>query len=149
MKKVFLVVVLFVMVRLGMAAVPPDVILERFSRSFPNASEVKWYEEENGFRVYFKSEKTMVRIWYDREGEVIKSLRHYDKEGLPVFIAAKLEKKFPGRDIKSVTELTTAGGVKFQIILEDDKRYYVVEVDGNGSMWLDKKFIKADKATVN
>jgi len=82
-------------------------------------------------------------MWYDRDGNVTKTERYYKEEGLSPFLLARLNKKFEGKKVFGVTEVSTETGVTYTIVLEDDKRWYQVTADDAGNVRLDKKLLKA------
>lgn len=114
-----------------------------FKESFPHAEKVTWYEGDSYYEVLFTNNDLTCRLWYDRDGNVIKTERYYKEDGVAPFLTAKLHKKFPGKKVFGVTETTTDGGVTYHLILEDAEKWYHVTADETGNLHLDKKLLKA------
>jgi hypothetical protein len=127
-------------------AANPDVdekIETHFKKSFPKAEKVTWYEDENQYEVLFTNNQVTCRLWYDRDGNVTKTERYYKEDGLNPYLLAKLNKKFAGKKVFGVTEVTTDGELTYYIILEDAKRWYHITGNAGGNLQLERKFIKA------
>ena len=143
MKKMFLAVAVFAS-SLAFANPAVDEKIEKnFKSSFPKAEKVTWYEADSYYEVLFTNNQVTCRMWYDRDGNVTKTERYYKQEGLSPFVLARLNKKFEGKKVFGVTEVSTDAGVTYHIILEDDKKWYQVTADDNGNMHLEKKLLKA------
>jgi hypothetical protein len=143
MKKLFLA---FAVLTSSLAFASPAVdgkIEKTFKESFPKAEKVTWYESDSYYEVLFTNNQVTCRMWYDHDGNVSKTERYYKEDGLSPFLLAKLNKKFPGKKVYGVTEVSTDGGTTYNIILEDEKQWYQVSADDAGSVHLDKKLLKA------
>src|SRR6478672_495967 len=143
MKKMFLAIAVFAS---SFAFANPSVdgkIEKSFKESFPKAEKVTWYENDSFYEVLFTNNQVTCRMWYDHDGNVTKTERYYKEEGLSPFLLAKLNKKFEGKKVFGVTEISTETGVTYTIVLEDDKRWYQVTADDAGNVRLDKKLLKA------
>lgn len=143
MKKIFLAFAVFAS-SLAFAKPAVDEKIEKtFNESFPKAEKVTWYEADSYYEVLFTNNQVTCRMWYDRNGNVTKTERYYKEEGLSPFLLARLNRKFEGKKVFGVTEVSTETGVSYTIILEDDKRWYQVTADDAGNLHLDKKLLKA------
>jgi hypothetical protein len=143
MKKMFLAIAVLAS---SLAFANPTVdekIEKNFKESFPKAEKVTWYENDSFYEVLFTNNQVTCRLWYDHEGNVTKTERYYKEEGLSPFLLARLNKKFEGKKVFGVTEVSTDAGVTYHIILEDAKKWYQVTADDNGNLHLEKKLIKA------
>ena len=143
MKKMFLAIAVFAS---SFAFANPTVdekIEKSFNESFPKAEKVTWYENDSYYEVLFTNNHVTCRLWYDHDGNVTKTERYYKADGVSPFLMAKLNKKFVGKKVFGVTEIATESGVTYNIILEDDKKWYHVVADGAGNIHLEQKLIKA------
>lgn len=143
MKKMFLAIAVFAS---SLAFANPSVdekIEKNFKESFPKAEKVTWYENDSFYEVLFTNNQVTCRMWYDHDGNVTKTERYYKEDGLNPFILAKLNKKFDGKKVFGVTEISSDGGTTYNIVMEDDKRWYQVSADGAGNIRLEKKMLKA------
>ena len=142
MKKSF---ALLILLCIGMTsfASPNEKVLVNFNLSFPKADSVKWYDNANDYEVHFVMSNMRCRMWYDKEGMVIKSLRYYGEELLPPMVRSSIQQRWTKQKVYGVTELSDQEGVRYYIVLEDEKKWYDVTSDGLGNLTLTKKFNKA------
>jgi len=143
MKKICLAIALFASTLAFAKPAVDEKIEKTFKESFPKAEKVTWYENDSYYEVLFTNNQVTCRMWYDRGGNVTKTERYYKEEGLSPFLLARLNKKFEGKKVFGVTEVSTETGVTYTIVLEDDKRWYQVTADDAGNVRLDKKLLKA------
>lgn len=142
MKKLLLAAALFAG-SFVFAAPVSEKVESSFKSAFPKAEKVSWYESEMYYEVLFTNNHVSCRMWYDRDGNVSRTERYYKADGLSPFLMAQLNKKFAGKTVFGVTEVATDAGVVYHIILEDAKRWYMVNSDEGGHLQLDKKLLKA------
>jgi hypothetical protein len=144
MKK--LIVVLGLFVALGAAAAnPPEVnekVLKAFEETFVKATDVVWHETGNTYEARFKQSEVISRASYDKDGNLLRTIRYYSEEGLPINILTKLKKKFSGKSIFGVTESATGDEVEYHVVLQDEKNWYIVKSDSWGSLELSQKYRK-------
>src|SRR5918993_6119187 len=103
MKQILIAAVIF----LGMssfAEVPNEKVLNAFEKTFSQATDVKWQDIDNNFEASFTQADVKLRVQYDAEGNVIRSIRYYKAQMLPILIQSKIQKKFSDKKIFSVTE---------------------------------------------
>jgi hypothetical protein len=126
---------------------PTDVnekILKAFKETFTNATDVTWHEYEKYTQANFKQDDVQVKAQYNDDGVLIKTFRYYTEKQLLPNIVAKLRKKYPGKEVAGVTELTSDEEVSFVINLRDDKNYYIVKSDIFGNLQQTDKYKRAD-----
>jgi hypothetical protein len=144
MKKIFLGAALF----LSVAAFAFDKnvdesIAKRFHETFPTAQNIKWYTYKDYYEVFFEYNQVTCRIQYDMKGNVLSVRRDYKVKDLPVFILAKVTQKYPNKKVYGVTEIVSGEEIIYEIVLEDASTWTRVKSDGNGSMYVMRKFRKA------
>jgi hypothetical protein len=144
MKKMFLAIAVFASA-VAFAADPAvdEKIEKHFKESFPKAEKITWYEADTHYEVLFTNNLVTCRMWYDRDGNVTKTERYYKEDGVSPFLLAKLNKRFEGKKVFGVTEVSTETGITYHIILEDEKRWYHVIGDASGNLHLERKLVKA------
>lgn len=128
-------------------ATPTDVsekVLKIFKTTFVNARDVKWTEYENNYSVSFSFEGIQSKVVYDKEGNMLSSLRYYSPDRLPVTVYSKLKKKYDDRTLFGVTEASTDQEMTYYIKMYDAKNWYTIKVDANGSMETFEKLKRAD-----
>lgn len=144
MKKIIaLAAATILFVSASFAANPTQKVLDAFSKTFNQVKDVSWQNVDNNYEANFNQNNITYRVMYDQEGNVVKSIRYYYAQNLPIFIQAKLSKKYDGQKVFGVTELTTENDVIYYIILEDGKTWTHVQSDAYGNMFTEKKLKKA------
>jgi hypothetical protein len=58
-------------------------------------------------------------------------------------VKARVEKNYPGKEIFGITEVASDEGVQYEIILEDQKRWYHIVSDVYGNTTVTDKFYKS------
>jgi hypothetical protein len=119
-----------------------ETIIKKFNQTFPEAQSIKWYSGTNYYEVSFINNDVPERVYYDHDGNVIRTIRYYDETKLNPFIAQKIKEKYRNKSIKSITELQEDDSILYQIVLQDNKHLYVVNCNGSGDMYLQHKYIK-------
>jgi hypothetical protein len=110
-----------------------ESLQQSFQKDFPNAENVHWGENNEGYNVTFTVKSILTRITYDKKGKFTGSLRNYSEQILPFYLTNKLKKKYPGQDIYGVTEITTPNDVTYFVKLQSDKYWTTVRLDPDGA----------------
>jgi hypothetical protein len=121
-----------------------DKLLQAFRQTFPDARQVKWVEEPQGYTVSFRQNEILTKVEYDKDANFISSLRYYTEKNLPVTVLCQLQKKYAGKTIFGVTELSTEATTDYFIKLVDDHNWYTVRSDSDGNMQVVEKYKKAE-----
>jgi hypothetical protein len=131
------------------AAIDPEIsekVLKAFNETFATAKDVTWQEVDNNCQATFKQSEMKIRAIYDNEGNLLQTVRYYNADNLPPNILAKLKKKYAGKVVFGVTEITTDTEVTYQITLKDDKNWYTIQSDPYANLQQLDKFKRADPA---
>lgn len=130
------------------AATPPDVnekILKAFNETFADARDVSWYDYEDYSQANFVVDRVQVRAQYSEDGKLLRTIRYYGEKELLPSVVAKLKKKYAGKEIAGVTELSSDAEVSFTINIRDENNWYIVKSDVYGNLERIEKFKRADK----
>jgi hypothetical protein len=119
-----------------------DKLLQAFQQTFPDAKEVKWVEAPNGYQVTFKQNDILTKVEYDKDAHFVNSLRYYTERNLPVSIICQLQKRYGGKTIFGVTEVSTETSTEYYVKLVDDHNWYTVRSDSEGNMQTVEKYKK-------
>jgi hypothetical protein len=119
-----------------------EKLLHAFQQTFPDAKQVKWVEEPNGYQVSFRQNDILTKVEYDKDAHFVSSLRYYSEKNLPVTIICQLEKKYAGKTVWGVTELSTELSTEYYVKLVDDQNWYTVRSDSEGNMQTVEKYKK-------
>ncbi|AEW02795.1 hypothetical protein A4D02_02100 [Niastella koreensis] len=121
---------------------PNEKVLKAFNETFSTATEVRWEEFPKYFAVSFVSGGIRSKVNYDKEGNMISSLRYYNPQLLPLYILNKVSQENPKKKLFGVTEVTVGGNIAYYIKLEDNNCWYTVKVDGDGNTQTVEKYKK-------
>ena len=148
-KRIILTVCCIFAISAGVFAGPgPDLtisekMLQAFKKTFPDAQEVKWAEQEDKYTVNFKQGDILTKVEYDKDGNFLSSLRYYSEKGLPISVLCRLQKKYADKKIFGVTELATENSVEYYIKMEDAQNWITVRSNAEGNMQVVEKYKKA------
>jgi len=127
----------------AMADDPSQKVLDAFNKTFPHVKDVAWTESEQSYEVKFKQNEILSKVTYDKNGNILKTLRYYYEQNLPLLVLSKVKNKFNDKKIYGVTEESSDEGTFYHIILEDEKHWINITADSYGGIKVDKKFNKA------
>jgi hypothetical protein len=145
MKKLIILTCLFAALSVA-ASAPPEVtekVLKAFNETFMKATDVVWHETQNYYEASFKQSEIISKAIYDAEGNLLRTTRYYSQENLPINILTKLQKRYAGKSVYGVTELSSEDEVSYHITLQDETNWYMIKADNFGNLELSKKFKKA------
>jgi hypothetical protein len=146
MKKLIYLAVM--LISITATATPPEIsekVLKAFKETFANAEEVTWKEMDNSCQANFKVSEVQVRAVYDNEGNLLETVRYYGEKNLPPNILARMKKKYAGKEIFGVTEISSDSEISYHVTLKDDKNWYTIKADPYGNTQQVDKFKRADK----
>lgn len=144
MKKLLVAAVLLISV--ASYATPPEIsekVLKAFKETFSQAKDVSWDEFDDFYSVTFNNQNIDTRIRYDKEGNVVQTIRYYFAQQLPPFIQCKLKNKYADKTVFGVTEMRTENEMSYYIILQDAKYWITIKSDELGNMQVQDKMKKA------
>ena len=102
MKKLILNVACILIVS-SLIAAPGTKLIQKFNETFPNAKNVKWNDDKEGYYVSFYQNDDFKKILYNKDGEFVCSWRYSNGDELPTNIIMKLNKKYGEAKIVGVT----------------------------------------------
>ena len=121
---------------------PNEKVLKAFNETFSTAVEVRWEEFPKYFAVSFVSGGIRAKVNYDKEGNMISSLRYYNPQLLPLYILNKVSQENSKKKLFGVTEVTYGGVIAYYIKLEDKTNWYTLKVDPDGNSQMVEKYKK-------
>jgi hypothetical protein len=121
---------------------PNEKVLKAFNETFSTAIEVRWEEFPKYFAVSFVSGGIRTKVNYDKEGNMISSLRYYNPQLLPLYILNKVSQENSKKKLFGVTEVTVGGNIAYYIKLEDNTCWYTLKVDTDGNSQIVEKYKK-------
>lgn len=144
MKKAILYAVCVLMVSSAIAAAPGSKLLERFNQTFPNAKNITWRDDKAGYFASFTQNGNFTKVFYNKTGEFVYSLKYSDAASLPTNILMTLNKKFGESKIIGVTEVTTQDNAVYNVKLAKDDKLYSLNLLTDGTITKEEDFINAN-----
>lgn len=142
LKKLLLVAALAIFSLSRVTAAAGEELIRVFSHTFPDARYVRWTEDHEYNIVSFTLKETQCKIWYNKEGAIVYSLKYIRENDLPLRPLLAVKKKYKDKQIVGVVELTNGNGVTYELTLSDDKKWYVVQADAHGGVYTRYAFNK-------
>jgi len=123
---------------------PNEKVLKSFSETFSNAKNVTWNEYVDHYSVSFLFQNIRSRINYDKDGNILRSIRYYDPALLPLNIFTRLKREQgPSKKLYGVTEITEDNETVYFIKVETEKHWITLRVDAVGNSEIYEKYKKA------
>src|SRR6476659_1750933 len=110
MKKILLAAIVLAFSFRALADDPNEKVLNAFNKTFPHVKEVAWTENEHSYEVKFKQNEILSKVTYDKDGNILKTLRYYYEQNLPLLVLSKVKNKFNDKKIYGVTEESSEDG---------------------------------------
>lgn len=121
-----------------------EAVIKEFKKTYPTASEVKWFQGKDYYQVSFQQDETRSVIYFNNENHIYRTLRYYGEDQLPPFITLKINERYKNKEIKNITELSDVNkGLSYEIVLEDARHIYIVQSDDFGDLRTTKKLKKS------
>lgn len=143
-KLLFSLAILFTVTSFANNPVPAinEKVLKAFNESFGDAKNVSWYESGKVISARFNCNGIDTQIRYDKNGNVLQTIRYYTEKELPPFIHTKVKEQYKDKEIFGVTELSSGSYLYYFVVLHDDKNWLNVQADPFGNLSLYNKMKK-------
>lgn len=142
MKKLAIILASALLTVAAYADDPNEKVLKSFNETFSGAEEVKWEEFSAYYTVSFVNAGIRSKVNYDKEGNMLGSIRYYSPQMLPLNIYNKLKKENARKSLFGVTEVTFGTDVTYYVKVEDDKHWITLKVDVSGNSQVTEKYKK-------
>lgn len=119
-----------------------EKVLAAFNKTFSDVKDVVWTQANNTYEANFRQREIQIRVYYDQEGNITKTLRYYGEEHLPLMVLSKIKTKYTDKKVFGVTEESSEDGLYFYVALEGEKSWLEVKSDVYGSLTETKKMKK-------
>lgn len=136
-----------VLLALNLSASPTEVnekVLKIFKESFSDAKDVKWSELDNSYAVSFSMSGILTKVTYDKEGNILSSIRYYSPDRLPLNVMSSLKRKYSDKTFFGVTEIVAEEDVAYYVKMYDDKHWFTIKASSNGGSEVYEKYKRAD-----
>lgn len=113
---------------------PDSKILQRFSQTFPNAKNIEWRDDKEGYFVSFTQNGNFNKVFYNTNGNLVYALKYSGADELPTNIAMQLNKSYDDGKILGVTEVTTKSNVFYNVKISKEKKLYDINILADGTI---------------
>ncbi|WP_163514996.1 PepSY-like domain-containing protein [Gelidibacter japonicus] len=96
----------------------PANLQSTFTKSFTNVKDVEWEKKGDVYKVEFEINRMDHDIWYDAQGNVIKSKIEISESELPSTVASAVKTKYADYKIDSVEVLEEGGKKTYKVEIE-------------------------------
>jgi len=147
MKKTIFAFLAFISFSAIAAGPRPEInqqILNSFTQTFSYAEDVVWQEDNHLYQANFWQGGINIRARYDDQGNLLETIRYYFEKQLPPVVLAKVKKKYTGKSIFGITEISSDENTTYYITLQDEKNWYTVKSDIYGNLQRFDNFKKAE-----
>jgi len=147
MKKTIFAFLVFISFSAIAAGPRPEInqrVLSSFTQTFSYAEDVVWQEDNHLYQANFWQGGINIRARYDDQGNLLETIRYYFEKQLPPVVLAKVKKKYSGKSIFGITEISSDENTTYYITLQDEKNWYTVKSDIYGNLQRFDNFKKAE-----
>lgn len=88
----------------------PATVKSALKKQYPNATNVKWDKESNGYEASFDFNKTDTSILFDATGKVVETEVEIELNQLPKGAVEYVKSHYKGSTIKEAAKITDANG---------------------------------------
>ena len=133
----------------SVAAMPGSKLLQRFNETFPNAKNAKWIDDKDGYFVSFTQNGNFNKVFYNKDGIFVYSLKYSGGDELPVNILMTLNEKFNAAKIIGVTEATTQNSTVYNVKLSKEEKLYCLDLLTDGTITKQEEFVNSNASEVS
>jgi hypothetical protein len=102
-------------------ATVPEAAKQHFSSQHPDAQDVEWEMEINGYEVEYKIDGVEYEAIYDNDGQLMHTKQEIEERDLPGAIVATIQRDYADREIDDPDRYTYPDGrVAYKVELEHD-----------------------------
>ena len=89
----------------------PSAVMTSFSSLYPNASKVKWENEDGMYEGSFLTDKKETSLLFSRDGILVQTENEITLADLPSGVLEYVSKEHPGATIEEASKVTDIKGV--------------------------------------
>lgn len=122
-----------------------EKVVTTFFRVFKDAHNVTWSHNGNFYDAFFTVASVKVRARLDKRGKLVRTIRYYKEDNLPVNILCSIKNDYPDKEVWGVIEVTSADDTNYRIVLRDEKRYFHIGANSQGETVFLAKYNRSDR----
>ena len=102
--------------------------VRHFTCEYKRITDAKWFTTVDGFAVYFNYNNVKTKLYYDKRGRYLCTVRYYEETGLPGEVRHQVRSRYYDYNIFHVVEISAGGDTA-----------YLIKLEGKTS-WMDIRF---------
>lgn len=114
----------------------PALVMEAFQKAYPQAKLKTVKPEKRNGKTVYELESTNASgnldVLYSDKGELIESEESMPVADLPAEVSAAIKTKHPKATVVSAEKVTSASGIKFEMIIQEGKKKKEITLDSAG-----------------
>src|ERR1700741_2918781 len=142
MKQLTFLLCLLAVTLSSFAADVNEEVLKIFNKTYPDAQNTTWTQQDAGYLVYFTKKDISYRVIYDQEGNVTLAFKYYGEDNLSPVVLNKVRKAYPEFKVHSVIEKSSESSVEYHITIEGTKKLITLKSDPLGTLEVESKYDK-------
>ncbi len=142
MKKLTFLLCLLAVTLSSFAADVNEEVLKIFNKTYPDAQNTTWTQQDAGYLVYFTKKDISYRVVYDLEGNVTLAFKYYGEDNLSPVVLNRVRKAYPDFKVHSVIEKSSESSVEYHITIEGPKKLITLKSDPLGTLEVESKYDK-------
>lgn len=108
--------------------------IKDFTKTFKKSADARWFVINDGFLAEFNFDGITTKVFYDRKGKWIASIRNYYENNLPRDIRHQVKSHYYDYNIYYVQEVTVGDKIAYLVKIEDNATMKTIRVlDGEMS----------------
>lgn len=96
----------------------PENYTSGLLKVYPTATDIKWDKRGTDYKVKFDVGKMEHKIWFNRDGEMVKVEKHIIASEMPANLREIIKRDYPNYTIDSVESIIKDGTTTFEVELE-------------------------------
>ena len=141
MKKLSLIICTLFSASISLAAIAPkgdeipEKVKQAFESKFPNATDVEWEKEDEGYEVEFERNGSEMEVFYDTNGNQMKTIVEVNGEDMPESVYQHLQSNYKGWEVDDVDEVDRNGVAFYEVEIESKEgKELDLRYDRNGKV---------------
>ncbi|VAW24777.1 hypothetical protein MNBD_BACTEROID01-2880 [hydrothermal vent metagenome] len=140
MKKLLFIMAALAFGLFAYAQIPPQKVADNFAKKFPNATKVKWdQEEENEWEAEFKQNGSELSACFDQEGKWFETEKEVGEKDLPDAVLKAIKQKYSDYKIEEASLIETLDFSGYEVALELKENEVEVQVTMEGILSVKKE----------
>lgn len=122
-----------------------EKVIKTFNEIFKNVSTPTWRVFDNYYEASFVNASVKTRVWFDRKGHLVQTIRYYTESGLPANVLFNVKLAYREKEVFGVVEISNDSDTSYRIILKDKKTYTHISMNTLGETEIVAEYNRGDK----